>query len=382
MSAGTSASTSSPHIKQTVGCANGVSWTLRQEINPTDLTTVQSLYVNNVTQAVQTTAPAGFVPVACETGKDAEWVVLCDTATVPPAPYIRRIITDFSTTPPTDTTQNVSLTGAAYAPTTPGVCEGYDLVESCAEIFSTTNGALTPVRALQLTRYGQLIGTPLYYSNTTNAVVTPAGTDRVLNCGELTYTESILCDSAGTAFWRTQYKLGSTVLFTQDLNIGKTAAFTAVGAVGTCPDYDVEDEYACIAGAAANDDTIQIRIVRVYNGQTLVSETRTRLDTYAVVANNVVLVPCTQAAGTVRQGSAVGAGTTAVTIPAGKRSISIAVRSGSVTGTGSLQAGATQYRAGEGYSWSIKEEGELLEAMTFTGTTANTSYTVIFTQRA
>jgi hypothetical protein len=47
-----------------------------------------------------------------------------------------------------------------------------------------------------------------------------------------------------------------------------------------------------------------------------------------------------------------------------------------------LQTGATQYRAGEGYSWSIKEEGELLEAMTFTGNTANTSYTVIWTQRA
>lgn len=382
MSAGTSASTSSPHIKQTVGCAGGVSWTLREEINPTDLTTVQVRYINNATQATQTTAPAGFVPVACETGKDSEWVVLCDTSTTPPTPYLRRIITDFSTTPPTDSVQNFALTGAAYTPTTPGVCEGYDLVEGCAEIFNTTNGQVTPVRSLQLTRYGQLIGTPVFYSATANTPVVPTGTDRVLNCGEMTYTESLLCDSTPTPFWRTQYKLGSTVLFTQDLNVGKTAAYVAVGAVGVCPEYEIEDEYACIAGAAANDDTISVRIVRIYNGATLLSETRTRLDTYAVVANNVVLVPCTQVAGTVRQGSAVGAGAAAVVVPAGKRSISIAVRSGSVTGTGSLQTGAVQYRAGEGYSWSIKEDGELLEAMTFTGNTANTSYTVIWTQRA
>jgi hypothetical protein len=340
------------------------------------------LYINNATQATQTTIPAGFVPVACETGKDSEWVVLCDTSTTPPTPYLRRIITDFSTVPPTDSIQHVTLNGAAYTPTTPGVCEGYDLVEGCAEVFSTTNGQITPVRALQVTRYGQLIGTPVFYSMTANTTVVPTGTDRVLNCGELTYTESLLCDATPTTFWRTQYKLGSTVLYAQDLNIGKSAAHVAVGAVGVCPDYEVEDEYACIAGANANDDTISIRIVRIYAGSTLISETRTRLDTYAVVANNVVLVPCTQAAGTVRQGSAVGAGAVATVVPAGKRSISIAVRSGSVTGTGSLQTGATQYRAGEGYSWSIKEEGELLEAMTFTGNTPNTSYTVIWTQKA
>jgi hypothetical protein len=384
MSAGTTAQTSSPHIKQVVGCANGVSWTMRQEINPTDLTTIQTLYINNATQATQVAAPAGFVPVACETGKDSEWAVLCDTSTTPPTPYLRRIITDFSTVPPTDSTLNFTLNGAAYTPTTPGVCEGYDLVEGCAEVFNTTSGLLTPVRSLQLTRYGVLIGTPIFYSNSSNTVVTPTGTDRVVNCGEIAYTESLLCDSATppVAFWRTQYKLGSTVLLTQDLNIGKTAAFTPTGAVGVCQNNNVEEEYACIAGAASNDDTISIRIVRVYNGSTLISETRTRTDTYATVPNNAVLVPCTQAAGTVRQGSLVSTGAAAVTIPAGKRSISIVVRSGSVTGTGSLQTGATQYRAGEGYSWSIKEDGELLEAMTFTGNTATTSFTVIWTQRA
>jgi hypothetical protein len=149
-----------------------------------------------------------------------------------------------------------------------------------------------------------------------------------------------------------------------------------------CQGYVTDDEYACIAGAAANDDTIKIRIVRVYSGLTLISETRTRLDTYAVVPNNTVLVPCTQTAGVVRQGSAVGAGVAATLVPAGKRSISIIVRSGSVTGTGSLQTGAQQYRAGEGYSWSVTEDGELLEAMTFTGLTPTTSYTVTWSQRA
>lgn len=384
MSAGTTGSTSSPHIKQVIGCANGVSWTQRTEINPTDLTTVQTLYVNNATNATQAAAPAGFVPVACETGKDSEFMTHCDTSTNPPTPYIQRIITDFSTNPPTDTYQAFTLTGAAYAPVTRGTCDGYDLVEACATIFNTTNGVVTPVRSLQLTRFGVLLAAPVFYSTTTNAVVVPAGTDRVINCGELYTSESVLCDSSNppVAFWRTQYKVGSTVLFTQDLNIGKTAAYAPVGVVGLCNGYTTDDEYVCIAGAAANDDTISVRVTRVYNGQTLISETRTRVDTYAVVPNNTVIVPCTQVAGTIRQGSAVGAGAVAVTVPAGKRSISLVVRSGQVTGTGSLQTGAIQYRAGESYSWSITEDGELLEAMTFTGTTATTSYTVIWTQRA
>ena len=384
MSAGTHGSTSSPNIKQTIGCASGVSWTRREEVNPTDLTTVQTLYINNSNGATQAAAPANFVPVACETGKDAEFMVLCDTATTPPTPYVRRVITDFSTSPPTDSYQTFSLTGAAFAPTTPGTCDGYDLVEGCAEVFSTVTGVLQPVRSLQLTRYGVLIGTPIYYSSASNAVVVPAGTDRVMNCGEMTYAESLLCDSSAppVPFWRTQFKLGSTTLFTQDMNIGKTAVYAPVGAVGVCQNNTAEDEYACIAGAAANDDTIKIRIVRVYNGATLLSETRTRLDTYAVVPNATVLVPCTQTAGTVRQGSALGSGVAATIVPAGKKSISIVVRSGSVTGTGSLQAGAAQYRAGEGYTWSVDQEGELLEAMTFTGSTPTTSYTVTWTQRA
>jgi hypothetical protein len=384
MSAGTNGSTSSPHIKQVIGCASGVSWTRREEVNPTDLTTIQTLYINNTSGATQTTPPASFVPVACEVGKDSEYAVLCDTSTTPPTPYLRRIITDFSTAVPTDSYQNFTLNGAAYTPTTPGVCEGYDLTENCAEVFNTSNGVLTPVRALQVTRFGQFVGTPILYSTTSNAVITPAGTDRVMNCGEMTYTESFLCDSSApaTQFWRTQYKLGSTVLFTQDLNAGKTAAYAPVGAVGMCQGFVTDDEYACIAGAAANDDTIPVRIVRVYSGTNLISETRTRLDTYAIVPNNTVLVPCTQSSGTVRQGSAVGAGVAATIVPAGKRSISIIVRSGAVTGTGSLQTGAQQYRAGEGYSWSVTEEGELLEAMTFTGLTPTTSYTVTWSQRA
>jgi hypothetical protein len=384
MSAGTNGSTSSPHIKQEIGCANGVSWTERVEINPTDLTTIQTLYINNASGATQSVAPVNFVRAACETGRDSEYAVLCDVSTTPPTPYLRRIVTDFSTAVPTDSFQNFSLTGAAFTPTTPGTCDGYDLTEGCAEVFSTTTGAMTPVRSLQVTRFGQFVGTPILYSTTSNAVVTPTGTDRVMNCGEMTYSESTLCDSSTppVAFWRTQYKLGSTVLFTQDLNIGKTAAYSPVGVVGVCQGYTTDDEYACIAGVAANDDTIKIRVVRVYNGATLISETRTRLDTYAVVPNTAVLVPCTQTAGTIRQGSAVGTGTAATIVPAGKRSISLIVRSGSVTGTGSLQSGASQFRAGEGYSWSINEEGELLEAMTFTGLTPTTSYTVTWTQRA
>lgn len=384
MSAGTQGSTSSPHIKQTIGCVSGVSWTRREEVNPTDLTTVQVLYINNATQAQQTTAPAGFVPVACEQGKDSEYAVLCDTSTTPPTPYLQRIITDFSTTPPTDTLQAFTLAGAAYVPVTRGVCDGYDLTEGCAEVFDTTNGVMTPVRALQVTRFGQFVGTPVLYSTTTNAVVTPTGTQRVLNCGELSYSESQLCDSSvpPVPFWRTQYKVGSTVLYTQDLNIGKTAAYTPVGAVGVCQGYTTDDEYACINDATNSGSTIPVRIVRVYNGALLISETRTRLDTYAVVPNNAVLVPCTQSANTVRQGSAVVTGVAATIVPAGKRSISLVVRSGSVTGTGSLQTGAVQYRAGEAYTWSTQEEGELLEAMTFTGATATTSYTVTWTQRA
>lgn len=384
MSAGTQGSTSSPHIKQVIGCASGVSWTQRTEVNPTDLTTIQTLYINNSNGATQTTAPANFVPVACEMGKDSEYAVLCDVSTAPPTPYLRRIITDFSTAVPTESYQNFTLNGAAYAPVTPGVCDGYDLTESCAEVFNTVSGLLTPVRALQVTRFGQFVGTPILYSTTSNAVVTPTATDRVMNCGEMTYTESFLCDSASpiVSFWRTQYKLGSTVLLTQDLNAAKTAAYAPVGAVGICQGYTTEDEYACIAGATPNDDTIKIRIVRVYNGLNLVSETRTRMDTYAVVGNAVVLVPCTQTAGTIRQGSAVGAGVAATIVPAGKKSISLVVRSGSVTGTGSLQTGAVQYRAGESYTWSVDQEGELLEAMTFTGSTPTTSYTLTWTQRA
>jgi hypothetical protein len=382
MAAGTTGSTSSPQIKQVVGCANGVSWTLRQEINPSDLTTHQSLYVNNTTGATQTTAPAGFVPVACEIGKDAEFTVHCDTSTAPPTPYIKRVIVDFSTTPPTQSFVNYSLAGAAFTPGAEGVCDGYDLVEGCAEVVSTTTGVVQPVRTLQLSRYGVLIGTPVLYSVTTNAVITPAGTDRVINCGSLQYSESLLCDSSvpPVPFWRTQSKVGSTVLFTQDLNVGKTAVYAPVGAVGVCQSNTTDDEYACIAGATPNDDTIQIRIVRVYNGGLLLSEVRTRMDTYAVVANNVPLVPCTESAETINAGSSLHTGNAAAIVPAGRRSVTITVRSGAVTASGSQHSGAANvFEAGESYTWSRVSEGELLAAMTFTGTTGATRFKLTWT---
>ena len=382
MSSGTSGQTSAPQIKQIVGCANGVSWVLRQEINPSDLTTWQTLYVNTSTGATQAVAPAGFVPVACEVGKDAEFTVHCDTSVNPPVPYLKRLVVDFSTTPPTQAIVNYSLAGAVFTPGAEGVCEGYDLVEGCAEVVSTTTGVITSVRSLQLTRYGAPIGTPVLFNLTTNAVIAPAGTDRVVNCGTVQYTESVLCDSAApsVSFWRTQLKTGTTVLFTQDLNIGKTAPYTPVGTVGTCQDINVDDEYACIAGAAPNDDTIQIRIVRVYSGINLLSETRTRLDTYAVVANNVALVPCTELAETVNVGSSLTVGAAAAVVPAGRRSVSIVIRSGSVTASGSQHSGAAGvFEAGESYSWSRTSEGELLPAMTFTGVTANTRFKLNWT---
>jgi hypothetical protein len=383
MSSGTQGSTSSPHIEQIIGCANGVSWTQRVEINPSDLTTVQTLYVNNSTGATQITAPLSFAPIPCGSGKNADFTAHCDTGTTPPTPYIKREIVDFTATPPLTTIQNFALSGAAYTPTTEGVCDGYDLVEACADIINTANGAVTPVRSLQLTRYGQLVGTPIFYSLTSNTSIIPTGTERVVNCGDLNYTESVLCDASAppVPFWRTQIKLGSSVLFTQNLNIEKTATYTPVGAVGLCQNYTTDDEYACISALTGNNGTIPIRIVRVYNGANLISETRTRLDTYALVANNAVLVPCTQAAGTVRQGSNVVTGGASVLVPAGKKSISIVVRSGSVTGTGSLQTGTAQYRAGESYSWSSDDAAGLLEAMTFTGSSPTTSYTLSWTQR-
>jgi hypothetical protein len=382
MSSGTQGSTSSPQIKQIVGCANGVSWVRRDEINPSDLTTYQTLYVNVASGATQIAAPAGFTATPCSNQQDAEFQVLCDVSVNPPVPYLQREVVDFSVVPPTQSFQTFSITGAAFTPGTPGVCDGYAVVEQCAEVFSTTTGVTTPVRSVQLSRFGVLVGNPILYNLTTNAVVTPAGTDRVINCGVLQYTESLLCDSSNppVAFWRTQYKVGSTLLLQQDLNVAKTGAYAPVGAVGQCQNNTVDDEYACIAGAAPNDDTIQIRIVRVYNGTTLLSETRTRMDTYAVVANNVALVPCTQAAETLNVGSSLTTGATAAVVPAGRRSVTITVRSGAVTATGSQHSGAASvFEAGESYTWSRVDAGELLPAMTFTGVSAATRFKVIWT---
>ena len=370
-------------IKQVIGCASGVSFTKRQEINASDLTTYSTLYINNATGTTQVAAPTGYVDSPCEVGRDAEFSVHCDTSTTPPTPYIKRFVVDFSTATPSTAILNFGLNGAPYTPVTEGVCEGYSLSDGCAEIVNTTNGQITPVRSIQITRYGSLIGTPVFYNITTNAVVTPAGSDRVISCGVKAYTESLLCDSATpqpVSFWRTQIKLGSAVLFTQDLNVGKTAAYTPVGTVGPCASYAIEDEYACIAGANPSDDTVPVRVVRVYNGPTLVSETRTRTDTYAVVANNVPLVPCTEVAEVIQAGSAVSVGTAAFVVPAGRRSVTISVRSGSVTATGSQHSGATSvFEAGESFTWSRVSAGETFPAMTFTGVSATTRFKIIWT---
>jgi hypothetical protein len=387
MSASTSGSTSSPHIKETVGCVNGVSWIRRVEINPTNLTTIQTIYINDVTNASQATKPLGWSAVPCEMGKDGEFTVHCDTNTIPPTPYIKRIVLDFSTTPITQTIQNFTLAGVAYTPSIEGVCDGYDLIEGCADIISTITGVITPVRSLQLTRFGQLIGTPVYYTITNNAVIVLTGSDRAVNCGSLSFTESLMCDLGATPsipFWRTQIKMGSVVLFTENKNVAKTANYTILGVIGVCGDYTIDEEYACISdGTTGNNGTVSIRIVKVYQGSSTIpiSEVRTRMDTYATVANNVPLVPCTVKSGTVRQGSTgVISGTGSNLIPAGKKSITLIVYSGAVTGSGSLQSGSQQYRAGTTESWSVTEAGELLEAMTFTGATATTQYTVIWTQ--
>jgi hypothetical protein len=383
MANNTSGSTSAPHIKQIIGCAGGVSWARRDEINPSDLTTHQTIYVNLVSGATQATAPAGFVASPCEVRSDAEFTVYCDAATTPPTPYIKRIVVDFSTTPPTQTVQNFTQTGAAYTPTTESTCDGYDLTEQCVEVFNTTNGVITTARSLQLTRYGLPIGSPVIYNMASNAVITPAATDTVVACGSVNYTESLLCDSSTpqVSFWRTQYKLGATVLYTQDLNLQKNAPYTPVGTVGLCSTFTVDDEYACIAGATPSDGTVQIRIRTVFNGQTVVSETRTRLDTYAVVANSVPLVPCTEAEETINWGSSLHVGTVTATIPVGRRSVTLTVRSGSVTATGSQHSGtAGVFEAGESYTWSRVNSGEILAGtVNFTGTTAQTRFKVTWT---
>ena len=369
-------------IKQIVGCANGVSWFRRDEINQSDLSTQSTIYINSATGAVQAVAPAGFVAVACEVGKDASFTVHCDTSTTPPTPYIKRVIVDFSTTPPTQSFLNYTLAGAAFTPVTESVCDGYALTDNCVDLIDTASGVITPVRSIQMARYGVLIGAPIFYALTTNAVVTLTGTQRPVNCGSYNYTESLLCDSSNppVPFWLIQIKVGATALYAGNLRVDKQGSYGPTGAVSACQNYSVDDEYVCIAGAAPNDDTISVRVTRVFNGATLVSEVRTRVDTYAVVANNVPLVPCTQVAEVLTPGSSLVVGTNSFTTLPNSRSYTLLVNSGSVTVSGAAHTGAAGiYQAGTSISWSRDNAGEVLAPTRFTGVTAGTRFSVSWT---
>ena len=369
-------------IKQIVGCANGVSWFRRDEVDQSDLSTRNTSYINATTGAVQALAPAGFVAVPCEIGKDAALTVHCDTSTTPPTPYVKRLIVDFSTNPPTQSFVNYTLTGAVYAPVTEGVCDGYAVTDNCVDLIDTASGVITPVRSIQTTRYGVLLGTPLFYSLTTNAVVTPTATQRPVNCGSYNYTESLLCDSSvpPVPFWLIQIKVGATALYAGTLKIDKSGSYTPVGATGACQNYTINEEYACVVGTVPNDDTVSIRITRVFNGTTLISEVRTRVDIYTVVPNNAPLVPCTQIAETLNTGSNLFTGTQSFTTRPNSRSYTLIVNSGSVTVSGSQHIGGTGiYLAGTSISWSRDGAGEILAPITFTGVTPTTRFSVAWT---
>lgn len=271
-------------------CAAGVTLErIRQWDRTTSPPTLLSTQFFGANGAV-VAAPAAFTQGACDRSIDSEFIPLCDVATNPPTPYIRRAVVDPVTGVVTFTNINVT-TGAAYAPVTPSTCDGYTLVSDDACLVTNATGAITQVRVTQLYRYGQIVGAPVIVNLQTNAVVVVAAGQTLANCDALDLATEVFCRiDTGATLLRKVMSLGSVELWSEWIDAVTLATVAAPPAAQLTQDCDIATDFEVVC-ANIGGAQVSVEVRRTFRDGVLLSTVYTRLDTNAVIGAPVI-VPC------------------------------------------------------------------------------------------
>lgn len=226
---------------------------------------------------------------------DNEFLVLCDTATNPPTPYIRRAIVNPITAVATWSNVNV-LTGAAYVPTTPGTCDGYTLTVDETCVLDAATGVITSARITQVWRYGTAIGVPVISNSATGAIIPIAGALQHYDCSAIDVALIPFCRTDnGLVVLRKIVSVAGSEVFSEwiDLATNATIAAPAAGILTQDCDVQVDFETAC---ALIGGVQVAVEIRRTFRDGTLTSTAYVRLDTNVPIATPTI-VPCQQISG-------------------------------------------------------------------------------------
>lgn len=246
--------------------------------------------VNNADELADAIARGVASGAQAAAAPDNELQVLCDLATTPPTPYLRRAIVDPVTAAVTWTNVNIT-TGATYAPTTPGVCDGYQVVVDETCVLDLATGLNTSAKITQVYRYGTAIGVPVITNSATGAVITITGTLQQYDCSIIATELIPFCRTdTGAVVLRKVVSVAGSEVFSEWIDPITNATIAAPPAAVLTQDCDVQTDFETVC-ASIGGAQVAVEVRRTFRDGTLLSTVYTRLDTNTVIGAPVI-VPC------------------------------------------------------------------------------------------